>query len=194
MTRSARPVISPLAVSSVRCQASRARSVATAAADTGDRNPLVTDGPRPHAPVGQAIRAVKVTRAPSPCAPRGRVGRRVPAQRRRPGGALPPDGRGHRPRARAAGHGGHRRAETAYLLFLRQVQRLEPTSPWSRYGQPPPSSPRRVTATSASMLHSLIGGHPASQSLLTMFRTGPHPGELVRTSPEWASTVPGTHP
>src|ERR1700685_79475 len=67
MTRSARPVIPPLVVSSMRYQASRARSVATATADTADRSPHGTEGPRRHAPVGQAVRAVKVTPAHSPC-------------------------------------------------------------------------------------------------------------------------------
>src|ERR1700733_6512418 len=68
MTRSARPVIPPLVVSSMRYQANGARSVATAAADTTGRSPQGTEGPRRHAPVDQAIRAVKVTPAHSPCA------------------------------------------------------------------------------------------------------------------------------
>jgi hypothetical protein len=68
MTRSARPVIPPLLVSSTRYQASRARSVATAAPDTAGRSPQGAEGPRRHAPAGQAIRAMKVTPAHSPCA------------------------------------------------------------------------------------------------------------------------------
>jgi hypothetical protein len=67
MTRSARPVIPPLELSSMRYQTSRARSVATAAADTAGRSPHGAEGPRRHAPVGQAIKAMKVTPAHSPC-------------------------------------------------------------------------------------------------------------------------------
>jgi hypothetical protein len=67
MTRSARPVAAPLVVSSMRYQASKAKSVATAAADTADRRPHGTEGPLRHAPVGQAIRAMKVTPAHNPC-------------------------------------------------------------------------------------------------------------------------------
>ena len=67
MTRSARPVVPPLVVSSMRYQASKAKSVATAAADTADRRPHGTEGPRRQAPAGQAIMAMKATPAHSPC-------------------------------------------------------------------------------------------------------------------------------
>jgi predicted transcriptional regulator len=81
-------------------------------------------------------------------------------------------------------------AETAYLLFLRQVQRLEPLLTLEQIRSAstfqPPQSYRYL---SQNMLHSLIDGHPASQSLLTMLRSEPHPGELVSASPMWASTM-----
>src|SRR5271163_4614793 len=60
-------------------------------------------------------------------------------------------------------------AETAYLLFLRQVQRLEPLLTLEQIRSAatfqPPQSYRYL---SQHMLHSLVGGHPAGQSLLTI--------------------------
>jgi predicted transcriptional regulator len=78
-------------------------------------------------------------------------------------------------------------AETAYLLFLRQVQRLEPLLTLEQIRSAatfqPPQSYRYL---SQHMLQSLVGDHPASQSLLTMLQSEPHPEELVSASPKWA--------
>jgi predicted transcriptional regulator len=74
-------------------------------------------------------------------------------------------------------------ADTAYLLFLSRVQRLEPllTLEQIRSATPfqPPQSYRYL---SQHMLRSLVDGHPASHSLLTMLRPEPHPRELMGSS------------
>ena len=75
-------------------------------------------------------------------------------------------------------------AETAYLLFLCQVQRLEPLLTLEQIRSAatfqPPQSYRYL---SQHMLHSLLGDHPVRHSLLTMLRSEPHPGEQVSVSP-----------
>lgn len=61
-------------------------------------------------------------------------------------------------------------ADTAHLLFLHRVQRLEPLLTLEQIRSAtafqPPQSYRYL---SQHMLHSLVKGHPASHSLLTMF-------------------------
>jgi predicted transcriptional regulator len=62
-------------------------------------------------------------------------------------------------------------AETAYLLFLRRVQRLEPLLTLEQIRSAttfqPPQSYRYL---SQHMLHNLVNGHPESQSLLGMLQ------------------------
>ena len=64
-------------------------------------------------------------------------------------------------------------AETAYILLLHKIQRLEPllTLEQIRAGTTfqPPQSYRYV---SQNMLHRLVNSHPKSDYLLTMLRTG----------------------
>ena len=66
-------------------------------------------------------------------------------------------------------------AETAYLLFLREVQRLEPLLTLEQIRSAttfqPPQSYRYL---SQHMLHNLVNGHPESDSLLTMLQPGLH--------------------
>lgn len=62
-------------------------------------------------------------------------------------------------------------AETAYLLLLHRVQRLEPLLTLEQIRSAttfqPPQSYRYL---SQHMLYDLINGHPASSSLLTMLQ------------------------
>jgi predicted transcriptional regulator len=62
-------------------------------------------------------------------------------------------------------------AETAYLLFLRKVQRLEPLLTLEQIRSAttfqPPQSYRYLNQ---DMLHNLVSSHPESQSLLTMLQ------------------------
>jgi predicted transcriptional regulator len=62
-------------------------------------------------------------------------------------------------------------AETAYLLFLRRVQRLEPLLTLEQIRSAttfqPPQGYRYL---SHRMLHNLVNGHPESQSLLGMLQ------------------------
>jgi predicted transcriptional regulator len=74
-------------------------------------------------------------------------------------------------------------AETAYLLFLRRVQRLEPLLTLEQIRSAttfqPPQSYRYL---SQHMLHNLVNGHPESRSLLTMLQSNPHAGGLLAAS------------
>jgi predicted transcriptional regulator len=62
-------------------------------------------------------------------------------------------------------------AETAYLLFLRRVQRLEPLLTLEQIRSAttfqPPQSYRYLNQ---DMLHNLVSSHPESRSLLTMLQ------------------------
>lgn len=74
-------------------------------------------------------------------------------------------------------------AETAYLLFLRRVQRLEPLLTLEQIRSAttfqPPQSYRYL---SQHMLHHLVNGHPASHSLLSMLQPDLHSGGLLTAS------------
>jgi hypothetical protein len=68
-------------------------------------------------------------------------------------------------------------AEAAHLLFLRRVQRLEPLLTLEQIRSAttfqPPQSYRYLNEHT---LHSLVNGHPASHSLITMLQPDLHPG------------------
>jgi predicted transcriptional regulator len=70
-------------------------------------------------------------------------------------------------------------AETAHLLFLRRVQRLEPLLTLEQIRSAvtfqPPQSYRYLNQ---HMLHNLVSGHPASHSLLSMLQPDSHAGGL----------------
>ena len=71
-------------------------------------------------------------------------------------------------------------AETAHLLFLHRVQRLEPLLTLEQIRSAttfqPPQSYRYLNQ---HMLHDLVNGHPASHSLLTMLQPDLHAEELL---------------
>jgi hypothetical protein len=81
-------------------------------------------------------------------------------------------------------------ADTAYLLFLRQVQRLEPFLTLEQIRSAtafqPPQSYRYL---SKHMLSDLVDGHPSSHSLLTMFRSEPLTEEAPSPSSTWISVA-----
>lgn len=71
-------------------------------------------------------------------------------------------------------------AETAHLLFLHRVQRLEPLLTLEQIRSAttfqPPQSYRYLNQ---HMLHTLVNGHPESHSLLTLLQPDLHAGELL---------------
>jgi hypothetical protein len=90
-------------------------------------------------------------------------------------GAAPPKHRGNQGRIRRLLSG----AETAHLLFLHRVQRLEPLLTLEQIRSAatfqPPQSYRYLNQ---HMLHNLVNGHPESHSLLTLLQPDLHAGEL----------------